>query len=466
MVADVRPLPPVHDGFTGRTTSTEKVPGLAGDARPDTWGERWAGAVLLVSPVDMPTEAPVAGTAAAADADADAWFRACVQVTERAERLPEGGGALLELGVCTADEAREVMRGLLERLAWQGVVARAGIGPGLALAQLAAQSARRPGRIVLLSTSETRDFLRRVPVEALLALHPHGVVTPECVARLRRYGLTTLGHVARVAAADDRALRRQFGPAGAFLDAVVRGGDPRPLVPTPPAPRLRFRLRLPEPLAGPRIIPLLPRWAEQISQQLHRRGTGGRTLLLVVRTEGLGNHHIHRTLRAPVDDAHRLARELSRMLAALLEHTPLEDGVPKTSPGGALSPGTPVSGLRLTVGDLAPVYPEQRLFWTGGSQRRATREATLEPVAEALALRTGGRPQLLRPHIALPDAVFEEERYYLAPFTPITPATQHSVTNGEQPGQHGKTKRPMPVMPDVADAADGWDRVPHRLHWW
>ncbi|MGH2484498.1 MAG: hypothetical protein ACRDHE_00665, partial [Ktedonobacterales bacterium] len=184
--------------------------------------------------------------------DAAAWLSACYALTPRVERV-SATAALLDLGRCTPAEALAAVRGLLERLRAHGRHAVAGIGPSMTIAQLALfgspfQSGRGTtmalrslpapspvrkgagglgsacspspraekglgGEVILIATAEAPAFLRGVPVNALAALHGHERVTLEVVERLQRYGLRTLGHLARLG---EPALRRQFGKAGAF----------------------------------------------------------------------------------------------------------------------------------------------------------------------------------------------------------------------------------------------------------
>lgn len=362
------------------------------------------------------------------------WLVACYALTTRVERVaPEA--ALLDLGPCTDAEALAVTRNLLERLAAHGLPARAGIGPNRFLAQLAARacpsaSAHRSQEasamaLALLTPATAPAFLRGVPVSALAELHPRGIVTPEIVARLQRYGLRTIGHLARLG---EPALRRQFGAAGAFLAAIARGHDEQGLHPTPRPPRQRFRLRFSPPAASERVFAVLPRFASRVATSLARRRREGRELRLSVRFESGGIRHARLALRQHTGDPRLLAQEFQRLLRPLLA-----------------ADGPAIEELRLTIADFALAVPEQQAFWR--QRERRLRAAHL--VAETLA-RRHGRPILLHPRLAMPAAVFVEDRYQLAPT-----------------GTEGSGARPI-APPRVADehAVSPWQQVPQRLHWW
>jgi impB/mucB/samB family C-terminal domain len=353
------------------------------------------------------------------------WIEACYRLTPRVERVA-ASGALLDLGSCTDDEALCLMRTLLRDFSRMGVSgARAGIGPSLSSAQLAVLAAPAQGRLALVTQGEAAAFLRAVPAGALAQLHPRGLVSAGVIERMERFGLRTLGHVARV---EETALRRQFGDAiGGFLAAVAAGRDDRALCPTPPAPRQRMRVRF-TPAAQPeRVAAALPVVAGKVEAHLRRQGQRGRQLALGIRWESGGIQEAGLTLRRHTRDAAILAQELDRLFRTLVR------------PDGA------VEALRITLGDFAPVAPEQVTFWPVQAQRLAA----VQTIADMLA-RRHGRPLLLRPRLADPATIFDEERYELAP----------TGTEGAPSRQLARAPAP------AARAGAGWERVPQRLHWW
>ncbi|HEX9411970.1 MAG TPA: hypothetical protein VF916_00570, partial [Ktedonobacterales bacterium] len=159
------------------------------------------------------------------------WTAICYRLTARVEPLA-ATAALLDLRPCAEGEAPTLVRGALARLTRMGAPACAGIGPSLAVAQLAAHAAAARTPLVCVTAPELPRYLRTVPVGLLTQLRPQGLVSPAIVARLERFGLRTLAALSRVG---ERALCRQFGTqVGAFLAAVAAGRDLLPLQSTPP----------------------------------------------------------------------------------------------------------------------------------------------------------------------------------------------------------------------------------------
>lgn len=383
----------------------------------------------------------------------EGWLLACARLTARVERV-SSSRALMDLGVCTGGEARAALFPLVLWLRDRGARVRAGVGPSLTLAQLAALQAWSAGvmaegvmaeGVMAVAPDEASAFLRSLPVTRLAELHPKGMMTPAVVARLHGYGLRTLGQLARL---DEVALRRQFGPAvGAFLAAVAAGDDPRPLVPTPPAERLTFRLRLPAATPPERLFPLVPRFAARVASCLRQHGRVARTLRLRVCRDDGGVRAATRTVCDAFGDPAHLARELRRLLAMLLSERPEgEDGSQEGGDGA-------IEDVRLILSDLTPERPPQAAFWGPRARRRGAVEK-VEMVAETLALRQG-RPMLLSPRCALPDAVFPEERYALVP------GGGSGIGSGGG-GTDARLRRPLRAEPP----GDPWCGMAPRLHWW
>ena len=338
-----------------------------------------------------------------------AWFRLCHRLTPQVERL-SARSALLDLGTCSATEAMTAIGALMRAVEDLGYATRVGIAPGLTLAQLAAFTAPRDQPLRLLTAMETPAFLRTIPVAILPRLHPRGTVTPAIVARLERFGLRTLGQLARL---DATALRRQFGDAGPFLAAVAQGRDPQPLRPTPLPPTLCLRVRGLDAMPSERVLALAPRLASHLARALHEHGRRARLLHAQLRGDSGSIRRATITLRQHTDESALLARELQRLLVTLL----LPSG---ERPAEGLLDG--IDEIRLTLGDFASDQPNQGTFWHTRDQRLAT----LQIVADGLD-RRHGRPLLLRAAMIHPAAIFDEER-------------QRLVAIGEADGTHGTRK--------------------------
>lgn len=103
----------------------------------------------------------------------------------------------------------------------QGAIdVRAGVAGGLFAAELAAQTAE-PVQVV--RAQATAEFLGSFPIAAL--------GDPELIQLLPRLGIRTL---AAFAALEPQHVIARFGPSGARLHTLARGGDPRPATPRIP----------------------------------------------------------------------------------------------------------------------------------------------------------------------------------------------------------------------------------------
>lgn len=355
--------------------------------------------------------------------DDDRWLAACYRVTGRVERIASHS-ALLDLGICTGAEALAVTHGLVDYLAGSGLRMRAGIAPTPALAQLAILAAPKPVTLASLAPQDVVDFLRRTPVELLASLHPQGIITIEVVNRLRHYGLSTLGHIARL---DEMTLRRQFGKAGVMLYALAHGTTESNLHPAPPPEERTFRLRLASPLSPGAIQPMLIPWTKAIAAQLRQERRQARELRLLLHWESGSWNSARLVLRQHTSDQDVLRWEIWRLLLPRIAH------------------GTShlITDLRLTLRDFAPDVPEQSAFW----RIRRQRLAEARTIGATLA-RRHGHPVVYMLRQSAPDAIFTEDRHTL---TPTGTGEPSPVTHAH--GTH--------VFPP-----DAWEDVPQRIHWW
>ena len=139
---------------------------------------------------------------------------------------------------------------------------------------------------------------------------PHEPFEPsEPIPTLRRWGLRTLGDLARLPA-DEVAAR--LGQDGVEWQRLARGQDPAPLVPSVPEERFEQALDLEWPIDG--LEPLsfvLARLMEPLSAHLERRDRGAAVLhvhLHLVKRDGAAREVHHRSLQlpAPMRDARTL----------------------------------------------------------------------------------------------------------------------------------------------------------------
>ncbi|WIG61919.1 MAG: hypothetical protein OJF49_004668 [Ktedonobacterales bacterium] len=379
-------------------------------------------------------------------------------------------GALLALGWCAATEAAGVAHGLVGRLAAAGYRARMGIGPNATLAQLALQCGRAASKlkgqtVVVVTPGEAVErLLARTPVGALAGLHPRGVVTAETVERLRRYGLRTLGQVARlVERSGEVALRRQFGPVvGGALVALARGEELRPLQPTMQPETLRCRVRWVMGGSATQVGVGLGRLAERIAGTLaEREQAAGRLRLRVVWAHG-GVTEAETRLRERISEARRVAEGLRALWEQFVDQDTDHGAEHRENGQGrqGWERRAEVADVAVEIEDLVVVRPAQGAFWKGSVQQNATLSVLRARVRERFGTGSQGLGQIT---CVAPEAVFAEERYV--------------VDEGSDEQMGGHPTRPTRLAGERAAVrtADGsaervcgnpWADVPLRLHWW
>jgi hypothetical protein len=337
-----------------------------------------------------------------------AWLATCYQVTSRVARLTPTSAAL-DLGSCTEQEALNVAQRLVDRLRWDGLSVRIGIGPTPPVAQLALLIHPASQRIRLVSSSALPAFLKPLPIDALCALDLPLPITEETVLRLRRAGIMTLGQLARL---DELTLRRQFGAVGAILAALARGDASTPFHPTPPAPALRVRTRFSAALGVEQTLQRLPGLALEMATRLQALNQTTGTLTLTVWWASGGVERIEQTLPQPTQEASALTQRLTSLLTSLVR--------PPTAHSAAQSSEVERVDVRMT--SLAPLRPQQRTLWSAPHQLRSERRRRITALAEHLAQRYR-RPVLLRLRPTHEAATFSEERHALTPLTTPAPDT-------------------------------------------
>lgn len=407
----------------------------------------------------------------------DSWLAACYRLTPRLERL-DATHALLDLGVCTVAEARAAVGSLLCHLDTlhppsvpdthdmldmpSSPATRIGLGPSPLLAQLALLAATTRGaapndRIAVIAPDTVPDVLRTLPVRLLPRLHPRGAIAIETVERLERYGLRTLGQIARLG---EPALRRQFGDRlGAMLSALAAGREILPLIPTSQPPTRRFRLPFAPAAAPERALAALPALARWIAQHLAAEQLQAGALRLLLVWESGATRSAQTRPRTPIHAAAPLAGQLQQLTLTLAgaEGAPRPDDVDDVAaPRWATPPGEPPRIARIVVelADLRPRIETQGAFW----ETPARKHAALGELADTLARRYPRAP-LLRAVCVRPHAIFRAERYELRPLGDAADADAGHA-------DHAAGALSAPSVRRGEPAADPWDGVPHRLHWW
>jgi hypothetical protein len=342
-----------------------------------------------------------------------AWLAACYQLTARVAHLTPTSAAL-DLGPCTEHEALDVAQRLADRLRWNDVSVRIGIGPTLPVAQLALLTCPVSQRIRLVSSSALPAFLKPLPIAALCALNLPLPITEETVLRLRRAGIRTLGHLARL---DELALRRQFGAVGALLAALAHGDAPVAFHSTPPQPSLRFRTRFSTALTVEQTLHRLPGLASEIAARLQALNQSMGALTLTVWWVSGGIERIEHTFPDPIQEASALSQQLTSLLVSLAR--------PSTTRLAAQC--SDIERLDVRVTSLASLRLRQRTLWSTPSHLHSERRRQIAAVADQLAQRYR-RPALLTLRPTHKVATFSEDRHALTPLTTLAADTSHPPT--------------------------------------
>jgi len=371
----------------------------------------------------------------------EAWLLVCYRLTERIE-LVSANTALLDLGICHEDEAHAALRDLQQRLAQQGYVVSIGIGSSCVLAQLALLTAEaRPKKQGIIRTIPP-ESVGSTPTRILPLLHPRGAITSAIVERLQRYGLRTLGHVARLTEAQ---LRCQFGDTmGGALFALAQGRDLRPLSPTQPPCHVTLRFRLPTPLLPAQLLALTPTIGAHLSTQMQQDQCAHGLSMRVCWEHG-ARSSVRVTLRQPTAEGSQLSAALRSLLTQLL--------LREQHDADSVDDANAVDDLWITLEDVTPLYPAQLALWHE-REARLRRQAILQTIATTLAQRHH-RPLLAQAQLTIPDAIFAEDRYALRELDLPTAATSARTATAH--------KR---IAAHMTDADTVWRHVPQRLHWW
>jgi protein ImuB len=174
----------------------------------------------------------------------------------------------------------------------------------------------RPG-VTIVAPGEETAALVTVPIAVLTRVadcvipsrqttrsRTHDLDGPGIIALFTQWALRTLGELAALPADD---LTARIGPQASVWQAIARGEDVRPLVPTEPEERFAGSLELEWPIDG--LEPLsfvLTRLLEPLSTQLERRDRGAAVLHITLDLVTRGVHARHLELPSPIRDVRTL----------------------------------------------------------------------------------------------------------------------------------------------------------------
>ena len=198
------------------------------------------------------------------------------------------------------EQAAKIKARIRERL---GLTASVGIAE-VKFAAKVASDLRKPDGLVVVPQGGVAAFLAPLPVSRLWGVGPK---TEKVVLAL---GLRTIGDVAK---AEDAWLERELGSLGAWLSALARGIDPRPVEPDREAKSIGAEETFEEDLEGEDLHPFLHGQALRVAARLRRAGVRARAIHLKVKSATFHTTTRQRTLPEPTDDGaliYTVVREL------------------------------------------------------------------------------------------------------------------------------------------------------------
>ena len=283
------------------------------------------------------------------------------------QRLYPGADGEAEIGHTAMRSARTL-----------GLPVRAGVAATRLAARIAAE---RPASPTIVPTGEESAFLAPLPIRVL-------GLPPRLRQTLHRWGLTTVGDLARLPAAD---VARRLGADGEAAHRAARGEDVTPLVPRhpPAAPREGFELEWPVLTIEPLLL-VAGELLGRLMVRLHRRSLACAALELELELEPEGRDRHTVRLPAPTTDV----KALLGILRLELEVRP---------------PGAPVAAVACIAHPEAPRRAQLTLF--GPPEISPAGLATaLARAAARLGPDRVGAPQVADSHLP--------ERYGTASFAP------------------------------------------------
>ncbi len=235
----------------------------------------------------------------------------------------------------------------MRRMAWEREVGvRVAIAGSKTAAWLLAHA--RPGTTIVPPGEEARR-LERLPLSALRSLPEQSVrraglqagQVSDTLAIFERWGLATLGDLARLPRAD---VLTRTGRVGQRLHQAACGEDDAPLVPTGETPRFVQRMELEWPVDG--LEPLsfvLARLCDGLSASLARADRGAVTITTRLQLVTKATHERTLTLPAPMRDS----KTLRTLILLDLESHPAPAGIDVVEVECGVTPGRIVQGSLL-----------------------------------------------------------------------------------------------------------------------
>jgi protein ImuB len=264
-----------------------------------------------------------------------------------------------------------------------GLPGRAGIAASKLAARVAAELPKSP---VIVPAGEEGTFLAPLP---LARLSPQ----IEAAAMLQRFGLSSIGELARLSEAE---IASRLGEIGRALHRAARGIDPEPLIPRALPAEFREAMEIEWALVALEPFLFIASAAlERLSQRMALQGFAARRIELILTLEPDGFDSRGIDLPSPTRDV----KTLLTLIRLDLERRP---------------PGAPVAGFSLTAIPDRPRRAQLSLFGPAAvsPEKLAT---TIARLLSMLGDGSVGMPVTVDGHLP--------ERHAIAGFDPLPPPT-------------------------------------------
>ena len=234
-----------------------------------------------------------------------------------------------------------------------GLAISVGIASSKPVAKMAANTGKPDGLVVVPQGGE-RQFLAPLPIGALWG------VGPQTEARLRAFGIGTVGQLAAYSA---EALQRAFGAWGRYAHDLAHGRDARPLSPGRTVRSVSNKSTFPRTVYdADRLRYALLALSEDVGKRLRGKGRRGRTVALKLRAADFTTLTRQMTLSRPTDATDVIYGAAKSLLL-------------KVRPNAL--------GYRLVgvgVHDLVPASGGQLPLWTEPEDRLSRRDRAVDAI--------------------------------------------------------------------------------------
>ena len=187
-----------------------------------------------------------------------------------------------------------------------GLTASAGVAPSKFVAKIASDL-RKPDGLVVVRQDEVASFLDPLPIERMWG------IGPKTAPKLREFGFSTLGDIAR---GNLSVLEGTLGSWGVAVQALAQGRDPRSVDPGRAAKSIGAEQTYEHDLVGARAIEgTLLEHAARVAQRLVKEGLSARGVVLKVKYADFAVRSRRTTLAEPVADTGSIHAAAQRLFA-------------------------------------------------------------------------------------------------------------------------------------------------------